>query len=72
MKNEIDTLEINKLTNVPTSLNNLKEKVDDLDVGKLRTVPVALKKKLSDVVDNNFVKNTNVKIWKGKFLTQLL
>ena len=38
-------------------MNNLKTKVDDLDVGKLKTIPVDLKK-LSDVVDNEVVKNT--------------
>ena len=43
MKAEIDKLEINKLTNFPTSLHNLKAKVDDLDVGKLKTVPVDCK-----------------------------
>ena len=37
-------------------MNNLKTKVDDLDVGKLKTVPVDLKN-LSDVVDNEDVKN---------------
>ena len=37
LKAQVDKLGINKLTNVPTSLNNLKTKVDDLDVGKLRT-----------------------------------
>ena len=47
-------LDINKLTNVPTSLNNLKAKVDYLDVGKLRA---AFDLKLSDVVDNEVVKN---------------
>ena len=49
-----DKLDINKLTNVPTSLNNLKAKVDYLDVGKLK-VAFDLKK-LSDVVDNEVVK----------------
>ena len=43
LKVEVDKLDINKLVNVPTSLNNLKTKVDDLDVGKLKTVPVDLK-----------------------------
>ena len=38
MKIEVDRLDINKLTNVSTSLNNLKTKVNDLDVGKLKTV----------------------------------
>ena len=37
---EVDILDINKLVNVPTSLNNLKAKVHDLDVGKLKAVPV--------------------------------
>ena len=58
MKAGFDKLGINKLTNIPTSLNNLKIKTDDLDVGKLKTVPVGLKKQISDVVDNKVVKNT--------------
>ena len=32
LKAEVDKQEINKLINVPTSLNNLKRKVDDLDL----------------------------------------
>ena len=48
---EVKTLDINKLINFTTSLNNLKTKVDDLNVGKLKTVPVNLKK-LNDAVDN--------------------
>ena len=40
MKAEVDKLDINKLVNVPISLNNLKTKVDDLEVGKWKTVPV--------------------------------
>ena len=40
--------DFNRLTNVPTSLNNLKTKVDDLDVGNLKNFPVDMKK-LSDV-----------------------
>ena len=44
MKAEVDKLDINKLTNVPTSLNTLKTKADSLDVGKLKNVPVALEK----------------------------
>ena len=43
-KAEVKKLKINKLTNVPTSLNNLTAKVDGLDVGKLKTVPIDLKK----------------------------
>ena len=34
--------------------------LNDLDVGKVKTVPVDLKK-LSDVVDNEVVKNTKLK-----------
>ena len=56
LKAEVDKLDINKLSNVPTSLNNSKTKVDDLDVGTLKTVPVDLKK-LSAIVDNEVVEN---------------
>ena len=65
LKAEVDKLDINKLTNVPTSLNNLKTKVNDSDVGKLKTVPVDLKK-LSDVVDNEVAKNTKFNTLKAK------
>ena len=58
LKAEVDKLDIIKVVNVPTSLDNLKTKVDDLDVGKLKTVPVDLKK-LSDAVDNEVVKKQN-------------
>ena len=44
MKAEVRKLDINKVVNVPTSLDNLKLKVDNLDVGELKTVPVLLKK----------------------------
>ena len=57
MKAEVDKLDINDLVYVSTSLNNLKIKVDDLDVRKSKNVPIDLKK-LSDVVDNEVVKNT--------------
>ena len=56
LKVEVDKIDINKLTNAGSILNNLKTKVTDLDVGKLKTVPVSLKN-LSDVVDNEVVKN---------------
>ena len=52
LKAEADKLDINKLVNVPTSLNNFFKKVDDLDVGKLNTFSVDLNK-LSDVVGND-------------------
>ena len=56
LKSEGHQLDINKLVNVPTSLNHLKTKVDDLDVGELKTVPVDLKK-LNDLIDNEIVKS---------------
>ena len=64
LKARVDKLDINKLTDVPTN-NNLKTKEDELDVGKLKTVPVYLKK-LSDVVDNEVVKNTKFNKLKTK------
>ena len=57
MKVEVDKLDINKLVNVPFSLNKLKTKVDDSNIGKLETAHVDLKKS-NDVVDNELVKNT--------------
>ena len=65
MKAEVDKLDINKLVNGPTSLNNFKTKVDNLDVGKLKTVPADLKK-LSDTVDNEVVMNTKFNTLKTK------
>ena len=65
LKAEVGKLDIVKLVNVPTSLNNLKTKVDDLDVGKLKTVPVDLKK-LSDEVDNEVVTNVKLNTLKTK------
>ena len=53
------------MVNVPTSLNNLKSKLDYLDVGKLKTVSVSLKK-ISDVVDNEIVKNRKFNTLKKK------
>ena len=44
MKAEVDKLDINTLTNVPTILNNLKTKVDDLDDGKFKNATVDLQK----------------------------
>ena len=40
----VDKLNIDRLVNVRTSLNNLKTRLDDLDVGRLKTVPIDLKK----------------------------
>ena len=78
LKAEVDKLDINKLINVSTSLNNFKTKVDDLDVGKLEIIPIDLKK-LNDVVNNEVVKNTKfntpktkVNNLERKFLMQLI
>ena len=57
MKAEVDKLDINKLVNVPTNLNNLKTNLDDLDVDKLKTAPADLKK-LNDAVGKEVIKNT--------------
>ena len=37
LKAEVNKIDITKMTNVPTSLNNLKTNVDNLDAGKLKT-----------------------------------
>ena len=65
LKAEVDKLDINKLVNVPTSLNNLKTNVGDSDVGTLKTVSINFKK-LSDVVDNEVVKNKEFNTLKTK------
>ena len=56
MKAEIDELDIHKLVNVPTGLNNLKTHVDTLGGDKLKSVPVDLKK-FSDAVSEEVLKN---------------
>ena len=65
MKVEVGKLDINKLVNVLTSLDNLKTKLDDLDFGKLKTVSADLKK-LSDIVTNVVIKNTKFDTLKTK------
>ena len=67
LKAQVDKLDIAKLVNVPTSLNNLKTKVDDIEDGELKTVLVDLKK-LNDVVDNEVVKITKLKTLKTKLI----
>ena len=65
LKAEADKLDIGKLVNVPTSLNNLKTKIYDLDRNKLKTVPADLKK-LNDAVDNEVAKNKKFNTLKTK------
>ena len=65
MKAEVRKLDITKLINVTSSLNNLKTKIYDLDVSKLKTVSVYLTK-LSDIMDNKVVKNTRFNTLKTK------
>ena len=54
---KVDKLDLNKLVNVLTSLDNLKTKVDELDVRKLKTIPMNFKK-LNNVVTKEVVKKT--------------
>ena len=77
MKDEVDKLDINKLVNVPTGLNNLKSKVYELNVGELKIVIKDLKIS-TDIVKNEFFKNTKFNTLKmkvnkldKKFLMQL-
>ena len=65
LKDEVDKIDINKLVNFPTSLNNLEIKKDNLDVGKLKFIPADLKK-LSDIVANEVVKCAKLKTLKTK------
>lgn len=44
MNIEANNLDINKLVNVPSNLNNLKPKVGKLDIDKFEIVPVGFKK----------------------------
>ena len=48
LKAEVVKLDINKLVNFPSVLNNLQTEVDDSDVDNLKTVSIDLKK-LSDL-----------------------
>ena len=74
-KSNVDKLDIDKLKNAPTNLNNLKSKVDKLDVDKLVPIPLDLSK-LSDVVKMMLLKKLNImlrlKILKIKYLILLM
>ena len=65
LKAEIGKVDINTLSDVLTSLNNLKTKVDDLDVGKKKLFLIDFKK-LSDIVASEVVKNTKFNTLKSK------
>ena len=54
LKSDVGKLDINKLKNVPSNLNNLKIKIDKIDVDKLVAVPADLSK-LIDVVKRDIV-----------------
>ena len=56
-KGVVDKLELNKLVNVLTGLDNLRIEVEDLDVDKLDTFPVDLEE-LGVVVSKEVVKNS--------------
>ena len=72
LKAEVCELEINKINNVPTILNNLKTKVEGLDVVKLKADTVYLKK-LIYVVKNTKLNTLKIKVtYKKKFLIHLL
>ena len=53
------------MVNAPTSFNNLKTKVHDWDIVKLTNCSYSLKK-LTDVVDKEFIINTNINTLKTK------
>ena len=55
LKSNVNTLDMDKLKNIPTDINNLKSKEDKLDVDKLVLVPVDLSK-LNNVVKSDVVK----------------
>ena len=61
LKVVIDKLDLDKLVNDPTDLNNLNTEVDNLYAGTFITVALDLKK-LSDVVSKNVLKNTKFNI----------
>ena len=70
LKAGFDKLGINKLADVPTDLNNIKN-IENLDIGKLKSVPKDLKN-LSNVVSKENLKTTklnklNVKVTNGYF-----
>ena len=59
---DIDNLDIPTLDKVASDFSSIKSKIDKRDVDKWAIVPVSLEK-LSDVVDNGFVKSTVYDEW---------
>ena len=57
MIDEVDKLDIPKLFNVPTNLENLKTKVDNLGADELKNEQEHTWKKITDIVDNKAVKH---------------
>ena len=51
-----DKLDVDKVVNAPTGLNNFLKEVNNLDFGKLKAVPVNLEK-LIDLLSKNVLKN---------------
>ena len=62
MKVEVAKLDINKLVNSTTDLNNLKTKIENLDVKKLKTVPIDLKKINNEVSKEVEKKAAHIKL----------
>ena len=59
---DIDNLDIPTLDKVASDFSSIKSKIDKRDVDKWAIVPVSLEK-LSDAVDNGFVKSTVYDEW---------
>ena len=57
MIDEVDKLDIPKLFNVPTNLENLKTKVDNLGADELKNEQEHTWKKITDIVDNKAVEH---------------
>ena len=60
LKSDVDKIDIDELIVVQSNLSNLKCKVDKSDIGKLETAPMDLSK-LSNVLKNGVIKNTDLK-----------
>ena len=65
MKTEVGKLDVNKLVNVLSCLNNFNTSVGDLNVYRLKTDSVDLKK-LNDVASKEVFKNTKFNKLKTK------